>query len=98
MAASADKRVDNNMQIAQQLQDRRGNVLHHDEHWSSMSAEQKMALYSLHRYGYRLLFVRHLPSGPLAIIAQQSQLSTIDRYGEVEHDPKIQLREQSLTL
>ncbi|WP_258405034.1 hypothetical protein [Shewanella psychrotolerans] len=58
-----------------------------------MSAEQKMALYSLHRYGYRLLFVRHLPSGPLAVIAQQNQLSIIDRHGDVNHNPKICLRD-----
>lgn len=58
-----------------------------------MSAEQKMALYNLHRFGYRLLFVRHLPSGPLAVIAQQHLLSTIDRHGEVDHNPEIHLRD-----
>ncbi|GIU19722.1 hypothetical protein TUM4644_07850 [Shewanella colwelliana] len=82
------------MQVAQQLQDRRGTSLHHDEHWNSMSAEQKMALYNLHRFGYRLLFVRHLPSGPLAIIAQQNQLSSIDSHGNVNHNPRIRLRDQ----
>lgn len=82
------------MQVAQQLQDRQGTSLHHDEHWNSMSAEQKMALYNLHRFGYRLLFVRHLPSGPLAIIAQQNQLSSIDSHGNVNHNPRIRLRDQ----
>ncbi|MCG9698246.1 hypothetical protein [Shewanella sp. Isolate11] len=81
------------MQIAQQLQDRRGIDLHHDEHWTLMSAEQKMSLYNLHRFGYRLLFVRHLPTGPLAIIAQNDQLSTIDRRGHVDNKPNIHLRD-----
>ncbi|MPY25503.1 hypothetical protein [Shewanella sp. YLB-07] len=81
------------MQIAQQLQDRRSTVPEQSEHWHSMSAEQKMALYSLHRFGYRLLFVRHLPSGPLAVIAQHNQVASICQQGEVDFDTKVQLRE-----
>ncbi|WP_041420086.1 hypothetical protein [Shewanella violacea] len=81
------------MQIAQQQQDRRSTDLEQSEHWHSMSAEQKMALYSLHRFGYRLLFVRHLPSGPLAVIAQQNQMASINHQGEVDYDTEVQLRE-----
>ncbi len=81
------------MQIAQQLQDRRGMTLHHDKHWALMSVDQKISLYNLHRYGYRLLFVRHLPSGPLAVISQDNHLSTLDSDGQVEHKPNIHLRD-----
>nr|WP_077753361.1 hypothetical protein [Shewanella psychrophila] len=81
------------MQIAQQLQDRRSTTPEQNEHWNSMNAEQKMALYSLHRFGYRLLFVRHLPSGPLAMIAQHNQMASICHHGEVDFDTKVQLRE-----
>ncbi|QFU21056.1 hypothetical protein FM038_002105 [Shewanella eurypsychrophilus] len=81
------------MQIAQQLQDRRTSPIQQSEHWQLMNAEQKMALYSLHRFGYRLLFVRHLPSGPLAIIAQQDQLASICSNGNVDYHPSVQLRD-----
>ncbi|WP_299790020.1 hypothetical protein [uncultured Shewanella sp.] len=81
------------MQIAQQLQDRRGAELHHDVHWDAMTAEQKIALYNLHRFGYRLLFVRHLHSGPLAVISQQNHLATISAHGEVDYRTDIQLRD-----
>ncbi len=81
------------MQIAQQLQDRRGMALHHDKHWTLMSVEQKISLYNLHRYGYRLLFVRHLPTGPLAVVSQNDQLSTIDRNGQEDPSPNIHLRD-----
>ncbi len=79
-------------QVAQAQYDRRGTPLHHNIHWQSMNAEQKMALYSLHPYGYRLLFVRHLADGPLAVVAQQSELATILPNGEVDYRPNIQLR------
>ncbi|NRB22990.1 hypothetical protein [Shewanella sp.] len=81
------------MQIAQQPQDRRSTELEQSEHWYLMTAEQKIALYSLHRFGYRLLFVRHLPSGPLAVIAQHDQVASIDQDGVVDFDAEIQLRE-----
>lgn len=81
------------MQIAQQLQDRRDDNLEQSGHWDTLTAEQKMSLYSLHRFGYRLLFVRHLPSGPLAVIAQQNLLATIGCQGDVDYQPRVQLRE-----
>ena len=81
------------MQIAQQLQDRRISPIQQSEHWQLMNAEQKMALYSLHRFGYRLLFVRHLSSGPLAVIAQQSKLATINCHGEIDYEAKVRLRD-----
>jgi len=81
------------MQIAQQQKDRRETNLHHDVHWDSMTAEQKIALYNLHRFGYRLLFVRHLHSGPLAVISQQNHLATIGAHGEVDYRTDIQLRD-----
>lgn len=80
------------LQLAQVQDDRRGTPLHHNIHWQSMNAEQKMALYSLHAYGYRLLFVRHLDSGPLAIVAQQSELATILPDGEIDYQPDVKLR------
>lgn len=78
--------------LAQIQDDRRGIPLHHNIHWQSMNAEQKMSLYSLHAFGYRLLFVRHLNDGPLAIVAQQSQLATILPNGEIDYQPSVKLR------
>lgn len=72
--------------------DRRLGELHHDVHWENMSLSQKISLYELHRYGYRLLFVRDMPSGPLAVTAQEQSLATIDFEGTVEHNPVITLR------
>ncbi|WP_228729902.1 hypothetical protein [Shewanella avicenniae] len=63
-----------------------------EEVWHSLNAEQKMALYRLQGYGYRLLFVRQLFAGPLAIIAQFDQLATISSDGAVDLSPSITLR------
>ncbi|GGI80976.1 hypothetical protein [Shewanella gelidii] len=78
--------------IAQQVSERRGTALHHNVHWQAMNAEQKMALYNLHPYGYRLLFVRQLESGPLAIVAQQNDIATITEDGDIDYQPEIQIR------
>jgi hypothetical protein len=73
-------------------QDRRGIALRTQEHWDTMTAEQKMSLYRLQTWGYRLLFVRNLPQGPLAIIAQDKDIATLDADGELNIRPEITLR------
>ncbi|WP_241461155.1 hypothetical protein [Shewanella mangrovi] len=60
--------------------------------WHSLNAEQKMAFYRLQGYGYRLLFIRKMFSGSLAIIAQNQQLATISSDGEVDLQPSITVR------
>lgn len=73
-------------------QDRRGIAQNTQEHWANMTAEQKMGFYQLQAWGYRLLFVRNLPQGPLAIIAQDKDIATLDAEGELDTRPKITLR------
>ncbi|MCH4292728.1 hypothetical protein MJ923_00250 [Shewanella sp. 3B26] len=73
-------------------QDRRGIALRTQDHWDTMTAEQKMSLYRLQTWGYRLLFVRNLPQGPLAIIAQDKDIATLDADGELNIRPEITLR------
>ncbi|MGK0411418.1 MAG: hypothetical protein ACJASB_003621 [Shewanella psychromarinicola] len=80
-------------QVAYQINDRRNkDVLNHDEHWDLTTADQKLALYDLHRYGYRLSFVRHMPRGPVAVICQQDDIADIYADGEVDLRPQIILR------
>ena len=81
-------------QVAYQINDRRNqSALKHDEHWDSTTADQKLALYDLHRFGYRLLFVRHMLTGPVAVISQQDDIAAIYADGEVDLRPKITLRD-----
>ena len=82
-------------QVAYALSERRGETLDQEQHWELMTADQKMALYDLNRFGYRLLFVRMMPEGPLAIIAQQKELAVIDYEGELNLRPDIKLREDA---
>ncbi len=74
------------------VQDRRGIAIKTQEHWDVMTAEQKMSLYRLQTWGYRLLFVRSSPQGPIAIIAQDKEIATLTAEGELDTDPKIVLR------
>lgn len=81
--------------IATQVPDRRkpdAEQVSNSIHWHAMTAEQQLAFYRLQGYGYRLLFVRNLLSGPLAIIAQHAQLATISSAGELDLQPYIRLR------
>ncbi|MDD8060002.1 MULTISPECIES: hypothetical protein [Shewanella] len=81
-------------QVAYQINERRNTeVLRNDELWDLTTADQKLALYDLHRFGYRLLFVRNMSSGPLAIISQHDDIAVIYADGEVDLRPKITLRE-----
>lgn len=64
-----------------------------EAHWNAMTAEQKLTLYGLTGFGYRLLFVRQYQAGPLAVIAQQDELATIDCTGFVDYSPTQHLRE-----
>ncbi|WP_049763866.1 hypothetical protein [Shewanella halifaxensis] len=80
------------MLVALHSKEKRGATLDHDTHWDAMSAEQKIALYDLHKFGFRLLFVRHLTSGPLAFIMQNKTLAVISKNGDVDYSPDVKLR------
>ncbi|GIU15761.1 hypothetical protein [Shewanella sp. MBTL60-007] len=80
------------MLIALQSKEKRKAPRHHDVHWDAMSAEQKIALYDLHKFGFRLLFVRQLPSGPQAFIMQNKTLAVISKNGDVDYSPDVKLR------
>jgi len=79
-------------QIAERNQERRNDCHNHKLHWQAMTPEQKMALYQLQTWGYRLLFVRQNHSQPLAVIAQDKELATLDADGILDPQPKIVLR------
>ncbi|GAA0787209.1 MULTISPECIES: hypothetical protein [Pseudomonadati] len=79
-------------QTALDISERRGHSIANSEHWEQASAEQKLALYDLHRFGYRLLFVRHSLKGPIAVVCQQDDIAVIYHDGEVDLRPKITLR------
>mgnify|MGYP000002549860 CR=1 FL=1 len=76
-----------------QFQEQRLPPLSNVEHWENTSAEQKIALYDLHRYGYRLLFVRKTANGPLAVIAQNDDIAVVDPNGSLTLQHQITLRQ-----
>ncbi|MDF0535158.1 hypothetical protein KDN34_01470 [Shewanella yunxiaonensis] len=80
------------VQTLEQYQERRRTAISRDTFWDAMTPEQKMAYYRLQGYGYRLLFVRQMYSGPLAIVAQHSQLATINWQGDIDLQPEVKLR------
>ncbi|WP_394130216.1 hypothetical protein [Shewanella maritima] len=79
-------------QVAHQLNDRRQTSLTNEAHWDNTTADQKVALYDLNRYGYQLMFVRQTPKGPLAVVTQNNDIAVIHADGEVDLRPKITLR------
>ncbi len=76
----------------QKYQERRRTAEPANTLWQLLTAEQKMAFYRLQGYGYRLLFIRQMFSGPLAIVAQQDELATIDCTGDINLAPSIVIR------
>ncbi|MCL1140249.1 hypothetical protein [Shewanella pneumatophori] len=83
------------MLTALQTGERRQSQRSHNSHWELMSAEQKITLYDLHKFGYQLLFVRQLSSSPLAFITQNESLAVIEANGEVDYSPKVQIRQSN---
>ncbi|MCL1143729.1 hypothetical protein [Shewanella gaetbuli] len=79
-------------QVAHEINERRDSPLSNEQHWENLTADQKVALYDLNRFGYRLRFVRQTLKGPLAIVSQQDDIAVIHPDGEVDLRPKITLR------
>jgi len=75
-----------------QFQEQRKHCFSNIEHWDNASAEQKITLYKLHNYGYRLLFIRHTTAGPLAVISQDNDIAVIDADGTLNLQHQIKLR------
>ncbi|MCW3172868.1 hypothetical protein [Shewanella subflava] len=75
-----------------QFQEQRKHCFSNLEHWDNASAEQKITLYKLHNYGYRLLFIRHTTAGPLAVISQDNDIAVIDADGALNLQHQIKLR------
>ena len=75
-----------------QFQEQRKLCFSNIEHWDNASAEQKITLYKLHNYGYRLLFIRHTTAGPLAVISQDNDIAVIDADGTLNLQHQIKLR------
>ena len=60
--------------------------------WDDLSLAQKFSVAELQRFGYDLLFVRHIANGSLAVLAAGSKMAAIDVDGQIDTEPKVVLR------
>ncbi|MBZ9613675.1 hypothetical protein [Rheinheimera maricola] len=60
--------------------------------WEDLNLAQKFSVAELQRFGYDLLFVRHMTEGNLAILAAGSKLAAIDIEGQIDTEPRVTLR------
>ncbi|GAB59499.1 hypothetical protein [Rheinheimera nanhaiensis] len=60
--------------------------------WDDLSLAQKFSVAELQRFGYDLLFVRHIANGSLAVLAAGSKMAAIDVDGQIDTEPRVVLR------
>ena len=60
--------------------------------WEDLNLAQKFSVAELQRFGYDLLFVRHMTEGNLAILVSGGKLAAIDIEGQINTQPSITLR------
>ncbi len=78
--------------FATQSQERRRMNRDINYFWNLLNIAQKFSVAELQRYGYQLLFVRHMPKGKLAVLDYDGQLAAIDHEGQIDTRPSIVLR------
>lgn len=61
--------------------------------WERLSMEQKFGVYQLQKFGYELAFIRNQDAGPIAVVKREQELATVDKNGDVDLTPPIQLRD-----
>jgi hypothetical protein len=60
--------------------------------WDDLNLAQKFSVAELQRFGYDLLFVRHIDDGSLAILASGGKMAAIDMEGQIDTAPNVTLR------
>lgn len=75
------------------VDDRRLEQPHIDQHWDRLSTTQRFAFYTLAKLGYQLLFVRQSSHEKTAVARQDDRLVTIDSEGDINFNPDLVLRE-----
>lgn len=60
--------------------------------WEDLNLAQKFSVAELQRFGYDLLFVRHISDGNLAVLTSGSRLASIDADGQIDTEPSVKLR------
>lgn len=60
--------------------------------WDDLNLAQKFSVAELQRFGYDLLFVRHITNGSMAVLASGSKVASIDIEGQIDIEPKLALR------
>lgn len=60
--------------------------------WDDLNLAQKFSVAELQRFGYDLLFVRHIADGSLAVLASGNKMAAIDMEGQIDIAPKVTLR------
>jgi len=60
--------------------------------WDDLNLAQKFSVAELQRFGYDLLFVRHITDGSLAILASGDKIAAIDIEGQIDTAPRITIR------
>lgn len=62
------------------------------ELWQQLTLAQQYAVAELQRYGYQLQFVRHVPTGKLAVLDLAGKLAAIDHDGQIDTAPSLIIR------
>jgi hypothetical protein len=60
--------------------------------WDDLNLAQKFSVAELQRFGYDLLFVRHIADGSLAVLASGNKMAAIDMEGQIDVQPNVTLR------
>ncbi|WP_175623927.1 hypothetical protein [Pseudocolwellia agarivorans] len=60
--------------------------------WSKLTLAQKFSASSLGKFGYELLFIRHVKGQDIAVLQCNGGIATITPDGEINTTAKIKLR------
>lgn len=60
--------------------------------WEDLNLAQKFSVAELQRFGYDLLFVRHMAEGNLAVLTAGGKIAAIDIEGQIDTEPNVVLR------
>ncbi|MEW6990338.1 hypothetical protein AADZ91_06550 [Colwelliaceae bacterium 6441] len=74
------------------LIDRRASQDDFQSLWSHLTLAQKFSASSLAKYGYQLSFMRCYPSGNIAIMQLDNNVTTISCDGDIDTNPSIHIR------
>ena len=81
-----------NKQYRDSLIERRHLSEQQSEWWDRLTLAQKFSASSLAKYGYELAFVRSSAAGSLAVMMQDTNVSTVADDGDIDTNPDIHIR------